>query len=141
VNTFLPNTDDLFPQLREIDCVMYRPSSIDETPIAETPIMNFVALFFHGLIAGPVFESIVGARLLIGSLGRIVVTGLGIGLVATVRLFTNRVLPGLGDLRNRYSRYHCDSDDHHFDKLSIVYAFLPDKPELCAASRLLVVCE
>lgn len=26
LSSFLPNTDDWFPQLREIDCVMYRPS-------------------------------------------------------------------------------------------------------------------
>jgi hypothetical protein len=56
--------------------------------------MNFVALVSHGLSAVSVFGDIVGVRLLIGSLGASLLAGLGIILVAVVRLFTNRAIPG-----------------------------------------------
>jgi polyisoprenyl-phosphate glycosyltransferase len=41
-----------------------------------------------------VFGDIVGVRLLIGSLAGCVVAGLGIVVVAMIRLFTHRAIPG-----------------------------------------------
>jgi hypothetical protein len=56
--------------------------------------MNFVALVSHGLSAISVFGDIVGVRLLIGSFVGTLLAGLGIVLVAMIRLFTNRAIPG-----------------------------------------------
>jgi glycosyltransferase involved in cell wall biosynthesis len=62
--------------------------------IAGTSRMNFVALVSHGLSAISVFGDIVGVRLLIGSLAGSFLAGLGIVVVATIRLYTNRAIPG-----------------------------------------------
>jgi glycosyltransferase involved in cell wall biosynthesis len=62
--------------------------------IAGTSRMNFAALVSHGLSAISVFGDIVGVRLLIGSLMGSLLAGLGIVLVAIIRLFTNRAIPG-----------------------------------------------
>src|ERR1700677_2853705 len=64
------------------------------TPIAGSSRMNFVALVSHGLSAISVFGDIVGVRLLIGSLAGSLLAGLGMVLVAMIRLFTNRAIPG-----------------------------------------------
>jgi polyisoprenyl-phosphate glycosyltransferase len=64
------------------------------TRIAGSSRMNFAALVSHGLSAISVFGDIVGVRLLIGSLVGTVLAGLGIVLVAVIRLFTNRAIPG-----------------------------------------------
>jgi polyisoprenyl-phosphate glycosyltransferase len=64
------------------------------TRIAGTSRMNFVSLVSHGLGAISVFGDIVGVRLLIGSLAGSVLAGLGIALVAMIRLFTDRAIPG-----------------------------------------------
>lgn len=56
--------------------------------------MNFVGLVSHGLSAIAVFGDIVGVRLLIGSLVGSLLAGLGIVLVAMIRMFTNRAIPG-----------------------------------------------
>jgi polyisoprenyl-phosphate glycosyltransferase len=64
------------------------------TRIAGTSRMNFVALVSHGLSAMSVFGDIVGVRLLIASLAGSLVAGLGIVLVAVIRLFTERAIPG-----------------------------------------------
>jgi polyisoprenyl-phosphate glycosyltransferase len=64
------------------------------TRIAGTSRMNFVALVCHGLSAISVFGDIVGVRLLIGSLGCSLLTGLGMVLVAIIRFFTDLAIPG-----------------------------------------------
>jgi glycosyltransferase involved in cell wall biosynthesis len=64
------------------------------TRIAGASRMNFVALVSHGLSAISVFGDIVGVRLLIGSLAGSVLAVLGMVLVAVIRLFTNRAIPG-----------------------------------------------
>jgi polyisoprenyl-phosphate glycosyltransferase len=64
------------------------------TRIAGTSRMNFVALVSHGLSAISVFGDIVGVRLLLGSLAGALLAGLGMVLVAVIRLFTNRAIPG-----------------------------------------------
>jgi polyisoprenyl-phosphate glycosyltransferase len=64
------------------------------TRIAGTSTMNFVALVTHGLSAISVFGDIVGVRLLIGSIAGSMLAGLGIVLVAMIRLFTDRAIPG-----------------------------------------------
>lgn len=64
------------------------------TRIAGTSRMNFVALVTHGLSAISVFGDIVGVRLLIGSLTGSLLAGLGIFLVAVIRFYTNRAIPG-----------------------------------------------
>jgi polyisoprenyl-phosphate glycosyltransferase len=64
------------------------------TRIAGTSRMNFAALVSHGLSAISVFGDIVGVRLLIGSLAGSLLAGLGIVLVAMIRFFTNRAIPG-----------------------------------------------
>ena len=56
--------------------------------------MNFVALVSHGLSAMSVFGDIIGVRLLIASLIGSAFAGLGIVLVALIRVFTNRAIPG-----------------------------------------------
>ena len=62
--------------------------------IAVTSRMNFVALVSHGLSAISVFGDIVGVRLLIGSLAGSLLAALGMVVVAMVRLFTDRAIPG-----------------------------------------------
>jgi hypothetical protein len=62
--------------------------------ITGTSRMNFVALVSHGLSAISVFGDIVGVRLLIASLSGSFLVALGIVLVAMIRLFTNRAIPG-----------------------------------------------
>ena len=64
------------------------------TRIAGTSRMNFVALVSHGLSAMSVFGDIVGVRVLIGTLTASLLAGLGIVVVAMVRLFTDRAIPG-----------------------------------------------
>jgi hypothetical protein len=64
------------------------------TRIAGTSGMNFVALVSHGLSAISVFGDIVGVRLLIGALAGSLLAGLGMLLVAMIRLFTDRAIPG-----------------------------------------------
>jgi glycosyltransferase involved in cell wall biosynthesis len=64
------------------------------TRIAGSSRMNFVALVSHGLSAISVFGDIVGVRLLIGSLIGSFLAGLGMVLVAGIRLFTERAIPG-----------------------------------------------
>jgi glycosyltransferase involved in cell wall biosynthesis len=64
------------------------------TRIAGSSRMNFVALVSHGLSAISVFGDIVGVRLLIGSLAGSLLAGVGMVLVAAIRLFTNRAIPG-----------------------------------------------
>jgi polyisoprenyl-phosphate glycosyltransferase len=64
------------------------------TRIAGTSRMNFVALVSHGLSAISVFGDVVGVRLLIASLACSLLAGLGIVLVAMIRLFTERAIPG-----------------------------------------------
>ena len=64
------------------------------TRIAGNSRMNFVALVSHGLSAISVFGDIVGVRLLIGSLAGSLLAGVGMVLVAAIRLFTNRAIPG-----------------------------------------------
>jgi len=62
--------------------------------IAGTSRMNFVALVSHGLSAISVFGDIVGVRLLIASLAGSLLAGLGIVLVAVIRFYTDRAIPG-----------------------------------------------
>jgi len=62
--------------------------------LSGTSKMNFVALVTHGLSAISVFGDVVGVRLLIASLGGSLLAGVGIILVAAIRLFTNRAIPG-----------------------------------------------
>jgi len=64
------------------------------TRITGTSRMNFVALVSHGLSAISVFGDIVGVRLLIASLSGSFLVALGIVLVAMIRLFTDRAIPG-----------------------------------------------
>jgi len=64
------------------------------TRIAGTSTMNFAALVSHGLSAMSVFGEIIGVRLLIGSLAGSLLAGLGIILVAVIRIFTSRAIPG-----------------------------------------------
>jgi polyisoprenyl-phosphate glycosyltransferase len=64
------------------------------TRIAGTSRMNFVALVTHGLSAISVFGDIVGVRLLIASLAGSLIAVAGIVLVAIVRFFTERAVPG-----------------------------------------------
>jgi polyisoprenyl-phosphate glycosyltransferase len=64
------------------------------TRIAGTSGMNFVALVSLGLSAISVFGDIVGVRLLIGALAGSLLAGLGIVLVAMIRFFTDRAIPG-----------------------------------------------
>ena len=64
------------------------------TRIAGASRMNFVALVTHGLSAISVFGDIVGVRLLFASLAGSLLAGLGMVLVAMIRLFTDRAIPG-----------------------------------------------
>jgi glycosyltransferase involved in cell wall biosynthesis len=64
------------------------------TRIAGSSRMNFVDLVSHGLSAISVFGDIVGVRLLIGSVTGFLLAGVGIVLVAIIRIFTNRAIPG-----------------------------------------------
>jgi polyisoprenyl-phosphate glycosyltransferase len=62
--------------------------------IAGTTHMNFVALVSHGLSAISVFGDIVGVRFLISSLMGSLLAGVGILVVAGIRLFTDLAIPG-----------------------------------------------
>jgi len=62
--------------------------------IAGASRMSFVSLVAHGLSAISVFADVVGVRLLIASLTGFLLAGLGIALVAVIRLFTNLAIPG-----------------------------------------------
>lgn len=62
--------------------------------IAGASKMNFVNLVSHGLSAISVFGDIVGVRLLIASLLGFALAGIGIVLVAAIRVFTNWAIPG-----------------------------------------------
>jgi glycosyltransferase involved in cell wall biosynthesis len=64
------------------------------TRIAGASTMNFVALVSHGLSAISVFGDIVGVRLLIASLAGSLLAAVGILIVAMVRVFTDRAVPG-----------------------------------------------
>ena len=62
--------------------------------IAGSSRMNFVALVVHGLSAISVFGDIVGVRLLIASIAGSCLTILGLLIVVSLRLFTDRAIPG-----------------------------------------------
>jgi len=62
--------------------------------IAGVSRMNFVALVSHGLSAVSVFGDVVGVRILIASLTGSLLTGLGMVVVVSIRLFTDRAIPG-----------------------------------------------
>lgn len=62
--------------------------------IAGTSRMNFVALVSHGLSAMSVFGDVIGVRLLIASLAGSLLAGAGMIVVAMIRLFTDRAIPG-----------------------------------------------
>lgn len=62
--------------------------------IAGVSSMNFVGLVSHGLSAISVFGDVVGVRLLFGSLTGSLLAGLGILIVAAIRVFSNRAIPG-----------------------------------------------
>ena len=64
------------------------------TRIAGRSRMNFTALVSHGLSAISVFGDIVGVRLLVASLAGSFLAALGIMVVAAIRIFTNRAIPG-----------------------------------------------
>jgi polyisoprenyl-phosphate glycosyltransferase len=64
------------------------------TRIAGRSRMNFVDLVSHGLSAISVFGDIVGVRLLIGSLTGSILAAIGIVIVAAIRVFTYRAIPG-----------------------------------------------
>ena len=64
------------------------------TRIAGRSRMNFTSLVSHGLSAISVFGDIVGVRLLVASLAGSLLAALGIVVVAAIRLFTNRAIPG-----------------------------------------------
>ena len=64
------------------------------TRIAGTSGMNFVALVSHGLSAISVFGDVVGVRLFIGALAGSFLAGMGIVVVAMIRFFTDRAIPG-----------------------------------------------
>jgi polyisoprenyl-phosphate glycosyltransferase len=59
-----------------------------------TSRMNFIDLVTHGLSAISVFSDIVGVRLLVVTLGMIVLIVLGIVCTVTVRIATNLAIPG-----------------------------------------------
>jgi polyisoprenyl-phosphate glycosyltransferase len=56
--------------------------------------MNFVRLVAHGLSAISVFGDIIGVRLLVATLGLIVLTVIGLVLTLTIRLATNLAILG-----------------------------------------------
>lgn len=62
--------------------------------IAGTSSMNFVGLVTHGLSAISVFGDVVGVRLLVGSLLGSLLSAVGIIVVVTIRLLTNKAIPG-----------------------------------------------
>jgi hypothetical protein len=64
------------------------------TRITGTSKMNFVALVSHGLSAISVFGDVVGVRLMIASLAGSGLAGLGILVVAAIRFYTDRAIPG-----------------------------------------------
>ena len=62
--------------------------------IAGRSQMNYVALMTHGLSAISVFGDIVGVRVLLVSGVAVSLAVLGVFVVATIRLFTDRAIPG-----------------------------------------------
>jgi glycosyltransferase involved in cell wall biosynthesis len=62
--------------------------------ITGTSRMNFVSLTAHGMSAISVFGDVVGVRLLMASIAGSVMAALGILVVAGIRLFTDRAIPG-----------------------------------------------
>ena len=56
--------------------------------------MNFVGLVAHGLGAISVFSEVIGVRLLVATLGLILVTAFGLALTVVVRLATDLPIPG-----------------------------------------------
>ena len=56
--------------------------------------MNFVSLVTHGMSAISVFGDVLGVRLLIGSMTGALLAALGIVAVATIRIFTDKAIPG-----------------------------------------------
>jgi len=62
--------------------------------ITGSSTMNFVSLVGHGLSAISVFGDVVGVRLLVGSIVGSLLAGFGILVVVSIRLFTNRAIPG-----------------------------------------------
>jgi hypothetical protein len=62
--------------------------------IAGTSRMNFVSLTVHGVSAMSAFGDVVGVRLLIASMAGSIMAALGILVVAAIRLFTDKAIPG-----------------------------------------------
>ncbi len=62
--------------------------------IAGESKMSFVPLVSHGLSAISVYADVVGVRLLIASLTGFLLAGIGIAVVAAIRLFTDLAIPG-----------------------------------------------
>lgn len=62
--------------------------------IAGTSKMNFVSLAAHGMSAISVFGDVVGVRLLAASMAGSVVVFLAILVVAAIRIFTDKAIPG-----------------------------------------------
>jgi glycosyltransferase involved in cell wall biosynthesis len=62
--------------------------------IAGTSRMNFVSLVTHGMSAISVFSDVVGVRMLIASMVGSLLAVLGVFAVVTIRLFTDRAIPG-----------------------------------------------
>jgi polyisoprenyl-phosphate glycosyltransferase len=62
--------------------------------IAGKSRMNFVSLAAHGMSAISVYGDVVGVRILIASMAGSVMAALGIAVVISIRLFTNRAIPG-----------------------------------------------
>jgi hypothetical protein len=56
--------------------------------------MNFVSLVAHGMSAISVFSDVVGVRVLIASIAGSLLAVLGVLAVVTIRLFTDRAIPG-----------------------------------------------
>jgi polyisoprenyl-phosphate glycosyltransferase len=62
--------------------------------IAGTSRMNFVSLAAHGMSAISVFGDVVGVRLLMAAMVGSILAALGILAVATIRIVTDRAIPG-----------------------------------------------
>jgi hypothetical protein len=56
--------------------------------------MNFVSLVTHGMSAISVFSEVAGVRLLIASMAGSLMAVLGVLVVVSIRLFTDRAVPG-----------------------------------------------
>jgi hypothetical protein len=62
--------------------------------IAGRSRMNFVSLVTHGMSAISVFSEVAGVRLLIASMAGSLMAVLGVLVVVSIRLFTDRAVPG-----------------------------------------------